>query len=646
MSGVPRFSYLPEEIKNIANTAIPDFEAGLNTILNIPQEKRSFHNTILAFENARDRLTFLVQIPQFLALVSEDAEVRKASEELRLKMGRYFVDLMTREDIFDVFNEYAQKGENLQPQEERLLKKRLLDFRKNGLGLDTRTKSKVRKILKDLVALNLDFQKNLKEVKDALEVTEDELKGLPADYKARLKRTPAGGYLVTMDYPDYNPFMENAESESARRRLFVMFNCRCAGTNLKLLENAIALRRKLAKLLGYASYADYVLDDRMAKNSVTVLAFLERLQAKLKKKAGDELRARLNIMNGGKILNAWETAYHNNQLKKTGYSVDHEKIKEYFPLETVLNGMFEVFGELLGFSFVSAQLPVWNNDVRAYKVCNADGSVAAYFYLDLFPREGKYKHSFCYSLRPGYELEDGAYGLPAAAILANFSAPSGGAQPLLKFGEVHTLFHEFGHVLQLIFSRAKYSRLGSVNAAWDFVEVPSTTLQQWAYEPSVLRRVSGHYKNNEKLPEEIIKNLIAAKNMDSGLYYLRMIALSMIDMRYHSTHGKVDTTRLYEKIIKKTSLVGIAEGTNPEASFSHLMGGYSAGYYSYIWAEVIAADIFGMFQSAGVMDPETGKRYRELILAPGASLDEAGQIEKFLGRPFREAAFLKSVGAA
>lgn len=648
MSGALKFSYTPGEIRAISTTAIREFDGELAGLLHLSREQRSFKNTVIAFEAARDKLIKTVQIPQFLALVSADAEVRKASEEIRQIMGKYLVDLMTREDIFNAFKECAEKGEPLAPVDARLLEKRLRDFKNNGLGLDTRKRTKAKKILKELVTLNLEFQKNLRDVNDALEVTAEELAGLPEEYKARLKRTAGGGYLVTMNYPDYNPFMENAESADARRRLCAMFNNRCAGTNLELLEKAIFLRRKLAKLMGFASYADYVLDERMAKNSGEVFAFLDRLRAKLGKKAKTELRARLKLKsNGEKKLNAWETAYYSNQLKKTGYEIDHEKVKEYFPLETVLNGMFEVFSELLGVKFVPAPMPVWHKEVRSYEVKEEDGTLAGYFYLDLFPREGKYKHVICSSLRSERESGNGAYVLPVAAILANFSVPSGGLPPLLKFNEVHTLFHEFGHVLQMIFSRGKYSRLASINAAWDFVEVPSTTLQQWAYEPSVLRRISGHYKDkSRKLPEEIINKLISARNIDSGLQYLRMIAMSGVDMRYHTARGRVVTTKVYERLMKSVSFVNIIEGSHPEVSFGHLMGGYSAGYYSYIWAEVVAADIFGMFRSTGIMNRDTGRKYRDLILAPGASSDEAERIETFLGRPFSEEPFLKSIGAA
>jgi len=648
MSKAPDFSYTPEQVKALSETAIKDLEAKLKALAAIPAPQRDFKNTMLAFETATSDFSEAVQIPIMMAYVSDNEALRAAAQELELKISQYSVDLMTREDIFAALNAYAAKGEKLGEVDARLLEKTLLDFKNNGLGLEPRKKNKVKKLMKELIGIELQFAKNLREVNDALELTEAEMKGLPEDFKARLKKTDKGGYLVTMNYPDYVPFMQNADNGDARRRLESMFNNRCSSVNIKLMEDAIALRRKIAKLLGYDSFANYVLDDRMAKNSGTVFAFLERTQVKLKKKGRRELRVRLKLKgNGDKVLNAWETGYYNNLLKKTKYSIDHEKIKEYFPVETVLKGMFEVFGEMFGARFVPAALPVWHKDVRAYEVKNADGSIAAYFYLDLFPREGKYKHAACFGVRKGRELADGSYELPAAAIVSNFSPPSGDTPPLLKFDEVVTLFHEFGHVTHNIFTKAKYGKFAGTSVSRDFVEVPSKMLENWAYDPAVLRRISGHFRNPaEKLPEALIKKLIAAKNMDSGMAYLRQIFFSVLDMRYHTAKGKVDTTKLYDKLMKKISLLPMSPDTHPQASFGHLMGGYEAGYYSYLWSEVIAMDLFGAFEASGVMSPETGARYRELILAPGRSYDEAAQVAKFLGRPAGEDAFLRSIDAA
>ncbi|OGR47933.1 MAG: hypothetical protein A2X34_09035 [Elusimicrobia bacterium GWC2_51_8] len=675
MLKAPEFLYPPEQIKTISETVVKNLEEKLKDLVNIPAPQRNFKNTVMAFELAVSEFGEAVNIPIFLAYVSDNPALRKEAQELELKISRYCVDLFTREDVFNALNEYAAIGEKLGSVEARLLEKTLLDFKRNGLGLEPRRKNKIKKMMKELIGLELQFSANLREVNDVLEVSAQELNGLPEDYTARLKKTETGKFLITMDYPDYVPFMDCAENGEARRKLEFLFNNRCSGKNMKLMEDAIALRRKIGKTLGYASFADYMLDDRMAKNSAAVMGFLDRTWVKLKKKGRQEVRARLKLKGGGeKILHSWEWRYYNNLLKKEKYSIDHEKIKEYFPLETVINGMFEVFGEVLGVRFSPAALPTWHKDVRSYEVKNKDGSAslnnsfavprpfeasgksagakkdgstAAYFYFDLFPREGKYKHAACFGIRRGFELADGSYELPAAAIVSNFPSPSGGSPALLKFDDVVTLFHEFGHVTHNLLTRAKYGKFSGTSVSRDFVEVPSKMLENWAYAPEVLGRISGHYKKpEEKLPAELIKKLIAAKNMDSGLVYLRQLFFSILDMRYHTAKGKVDTTRLYDKLMRKISLIPMSPDTHPQASFGHLMGGYEAGYYGYLWAEVIAADLFSAFEEKGIMNAELGSRYRELILAPGRSYDEAGQVEKFLGRPSGEEAFLKSIGAA
>lgn len=648
MPGAPRFDYNPEEVKKLSKKLISGMEEKINAIIHIPSHQRSFANTVAAFEEASAIFQEEVTIPVFLAYTSGDKALRKAGMDLEMEISQYAIDLNTREDIFNALKDFADKGVKLDEADQRLLDKTMLGFLRNGLGLPEKKRAMVKKLMRELVKIEIKFSQNLREVKDVLEVSEEELKGLPEDYKARLKKTDAGKYVVTLDYPDYVPFMANAENGDARRRLEFLFNNRGGMPNVRFLEKAIVLRRKIAKLLGYKNYADYVLSDRMAANSQTVKTFLENLRLRLKTKGRHELKERLQLKGGkDRILHSWETSFYNNLLKKTKYSVDEEKIKEYFPLETVLSGMLDTFGSLLGAKFVPSALPVWHKDVRAYEVRNDDGSIAAYFYFDLFPREGKYKHAACFGIRSGRELADGSYNIPAAAIVANFTPPAEGQPSLLKFDDVVTLFHEFGHVTHNIFTTAKYSSFSGTSVSRDFVEVPSQMLENWAYQPEVLKKISGHFRNPaEKLPDDAIKKIIAARNMDSGLFYLRQLLFGILDMTYHTASKIADSTKTYERLMKRIALIPMSKGTHPQASFGHIMGGYEAGYYSYLWSRVISVDLFGRFLDTGVMNKETGRRYRELILAPGRSYDEAGQVRKFLGRDSTEDAFLRDIDAA
>jgi len=645
----PKFSYTKEELLNIGDKAIKDFETEISGIINLKPSERTFDNTVKAFENALSNFNSKVNIPVFLAYVSSDPEIRKISSDIELKISQYSVDIFTREDIFESISSYSKKNEKLNDVDKRLLDKILFAFKQNGLYGDEKTRKKVKKLLKELVAIELEFSKNLRETRDFIEVSEDELKGLDENFIKRLKKSENGKYIVSTDYPDYIPFMDNAENDEARKRLEIKFNNRCYPKNVELMEKAIKIRQKIAKLLGYNNFADYVLEDRMAKNSQRVMEFIENLYKDVKKKGKKELKTLIELKNEktAKVENSlynWQWRYYANLLKKEKYTIDYEKIREYFPLEVVISGMFDSFEKVFSVNFVPSELDKWNEDVRTYEVKDLNGSVIAYFYFDLFPREGKYKHAACFGLVKGRETSDGNYELPAAAIVSNFTPPSHGNPSLLKFDEVVTLFHEFGHVTHNIFTKSKYAYFSGTSVSRDFVEVPSEMLENWAYDESVLKKISSHYLTNQPLPDEIIKKIIEAKNVTSGLFYLRQLFFATLDMKYHTKKGKVDTTGIYEKLMKKIFLIPMTEGTHPQGSFGHLMGGYESGYYSYLWSEVISADFFEEFKKNGILNPEIGKRYVETVLSKGGSIDEDKQVKDFLQRDVSIEAFLKHIG--
>lgn len=645
MTPAPEFSLKPKEIKKIADNAFSRFEEEIGAVLKVPAGARTFGNTVLAFERAMDRMTDACEIPNFLGIVSPDAAVRKASEDLRNKHGQKEVEVLCREDIFSALREYDEKKEKLAPLEARLLRKRLDDFRKSGLGLARKKRTEAKAYLKKLVSLSLKFQKYIRENKEFLTVSEDELKGLPGDFISGLAKSGAGKFNVPLEFSDFVTFMENARSNKARRRMYRKYNNICSATNPVLLDRALVLRSKLAKLLGYPSFADYVIRDRMGRNSRNVMAFLKRMKLPLQKKARGligEMR-RLKGKDAGE-LKGWEAAYYANELKKQKLNLDFGKVREYFPVETVLKGMFGIFGELLGIKLVEADNPVWHESVSAYEIRELNGTLLAYFYLDLYQRPGKYKNGLCSLFSAPRELENGRYNIPAVAIIINLAVPAKGRPALLSFKDVEILFHEFGHVIQLALARPKYARLGPVNAAWDFVEIPSTLFQQWIYEPEVLARISGHYKDpGQKLPAAYIEGIVASKNLTASRYYLTLLARSMIDMKYHTAPGRLNTAKVYVELMKQTSMIGMDSGIAPQAAFGHMMPTYAAAYYSYVWAEVVAADLFSKFKSAGIKNKSLGREYLKYIVAPASSKDEAELIADFLGRPFNEKAFLKSV---
>lgn len=646
---MPVFKYSVEDISNLADSVISNFEKRLQKIISLKPEERNFENTIKAFENALADLNGEVTIPIFLGYVSSDKAIRDASLALQQKMSKYSIDIFTREDIFQAIKSYADKNENLEETDKKLLNKIMFEFKQNGLFGDDKTRKKVKKLLNELVDLEIEFSKNLRETRDYIEVEEDDLKGLDENFIKRLKKTDNGKYIITTDYPDYMPFMDNAESDRARKELEMKFNNRCYPKNVELMEKAIRIRQKIAKLLGYSNFADYVLEDRMAKKSENVISFLKRLYKEIRKKGKKEIKVliemkRDRIKKEENIIYNWEWRYYANKLKKEKYNIDYEKLREYFPLEKVIKGMFDVFETVFEVKFVPSEIDKWHESVRTYEVKNKNGETFAYFYFDLFPREGKYKHAACFGLVKGRILDDGSYQKPAAAIVANFTPPFSDMPSLLKFDEVVTLFHEFGHVTHNIFTKSKYAIFAGTSVSRDFVEVPSEMLENWVYSKDVLKKISSHYKTGEPLPEEEIKKIIDAKNVTSGLFYLRQIFFAMLDMVYHTKKGKVDTTTIYEKFMKKIFLIPMTEGTHPQASFGHLMGGYEAGYYSYLWSEVISCDFFSEFEKNGILNPIIGSRYRDLVLSRGGSIDETKIVKEFLNREVSFEPFLKHIG--
>ena len=648
--GAPVFDYDAAKVNQIASDSRKTLDKKLDEIAKIAEKDRTFENTVLAMENALADFQREVTIPQFMGYVHENSEVRNAASKFEEEAMAYLVEISTRRDLFNAVNEFAQKKIALASDDAFLLQRTLLDFKRNGLALPEKELGEFKDLKKKLVANELKFEKNIRDFKDQIEITKEQLEGLPEDFIGKMKKTDSGKYIVTLDYPDYYPFMDNAKSEEARKEIEFKFSNRCASDNISIMEEALAQRQKLAEMLGYKNHSGYILEDRMAKDPTTVTAFLDSLRLKLVPKAEAELKSRLELKAKetktpvDPEMRAWNWKYWNNQFRKLNLDIDPDKVKEYFPTEIVIPGMLGIFGEVFGVKFEKAELPVWHKDVTSFKVLDDKGGLIGYFYMDLFPRDGKYKHMACFGLVKGRLMPDGSYRKPSAAIVGNFPKPSKDIPSLMPHNDVETLFHEFGHVLHNLFTTAKYSSFSGTDVSRDFVETPSTLLENWAWNPEVLKRVSGHYKNpTEKIPDALIKKLIDAKNFDSGMAQIRQLFFSKLDIAFHTTELK-NTTETYKKMMKEIMFIPLTEGVAPQANFGHLMGGYDSGYYGYLWSRGISSDIFSEFEKNGVFNPAIGKKYRDLILAVGRTPDPNVQIEQFLGRKFNEDAFIKKLG--
>ena len=649
-NGVLHFDYRAENLAPAEAAARVQLEKDLAALIAIPPEQRTFDNTIMGYERAFDKYGNALGMSGFLSYVSTDKKFRDAANDLQMQISQYMVDVATRRDVYQAIRQYTDTNPKLDPVQAKLVKEMLIGFKNSGMDLNDADLEKFKALNKEKAEYIIKFDKNIQEYKDPLAVTPEQLKGLGEDYIQKLSKTDDGKYLVTLDYPDYVPFMQNADDEQARKELEFKFNRRGGQENVELLEKTLTLRREIAHLLGYKNHAELRLEDRMAKNPQTVMTFLKDLQKKLKplgKKEDKEMIAYKNSKTGKKsrTLYSWESGYWSNKFRKENLELDSEKIKEYFPSQVVIDGMLDLFGGVFGITFEPVDIPVWHPDVKAFKIKDkASGELVAYFYMDLYPREGKYKHAACFGLVDGEEKQDGSYQIPFVAIVANLNKPSGDTPSLLKHGEVETLFHEFGHVLHNALTKAKYSAFSGTSVSWDFVEAPSQMLERWAWDPQVLKKISKHYKTGEPLPDDLIKRMIAAKNFGAGGMYLRQNFFAQYDMTLHTADTTPDSTKLYFELTKKIRGLPLTKGTIPQASFGHIMGGYDAGYYGYLWSEVIAEDFFGEFKKRGIFNPETGLKFRREILEKGGTLDEEKMVENFLGRPADNKPFLKSIG--
>lgn len=648
--GVLHFNYQAQDLAPAEAEARVKLEKDLAALIAIPQAERTFENTIMGYERAFDNYGNALGMSGFLSYVSTDKKFRDAANDLQMQISQYMVDVATRRDVYKAIREYTDTNPRLDPVQAKLVKEMLIGFKNSGMDLNDADLEKFKALNKEKAEYIIKFDKNIQEYKDPLAVTQEQLQGLGEDYIQKLSKTDDGKYLVTLDYPDYVPFMQNADDEQARKELEFKFNRRGGQENVELLEKTLTLRREIAHLLGYKNHAELRLEDRMAKNPKTVMAFLKDLQKKLKplgKKEDKEMIAYKNSKTGknSRTLYSWESGYWSNKFRKENLELDSEKIKEYFPSQIVIDGMLDLFGGVFGITFEPVDIPVWHPDVKAFKIKDkASGELVAYFYMDLYPREGKYKHAACFGLVEGEEKQDGTYQNPFVAIVANLNKPSGDTPSLLKHSEVETLFHEFGHVLHNALTKAKYSAFSGTSVSWDFVEAPSQMLERWAWDPQVLKKISKHYKTGEALPDDLIKRMIAAKNFGAGGMYLRQDFFAQYDMTLHTADTTPDTTKLYFELTKKIRGLPLTKGTIPQASFGHIMGGYDAGYYGYLWSEVIAEDFFGEFKKNGIFNPETGLKFRREILEKGGTLDEEKMVENFLGRPADNKPFLKSIG--
>ncbi len=629
--------YEPGEVTFRCDAAIAGANTMLDAIAATPPEKRTIENTLLAFEQTMADFSDKTMPLTLTGYVYPDPSVSAEGSACEQKIGAFSVGVYARRDLYDAIRNETPRNVD----DARLAKMTLRGFIKNGLALPDDQLAKVREAKEQLTVLENQFSTNLNTDNTTLEFTAAELAGVPAEALATFSKTGTGTYIVTTKYPDYYAVMQNAKSGETRKKMYSAFVNRQAGPNTQLLKNAILLRQQIAAGLGYASWADYRLDGRMAETKERVIDFLAALKDPLRKKTQDELAGLLVVKKGidpgATGIDPWDVAYLEEQEKIQKYSLDNEKVRKYFPLDRVTKGMFEQYGPLFGIRFVEeVDAPVWAPGVRLYRIENASGietdrTPLAYMYLDLYPRPGKYGHTMMYPLTNGRAL-NGSYTVPVAAIIGNMRAPNGDIPSLLTHDDVDGLFHEFGHVLHHTLTRAPYASLSGTNVEWDFVESPSQALEEWIWQPHVIEAISGHYKTGGKMPAGMIQKIIAARDLGIGITYSRQLIIASEDMTFHTAKGPVDVTKISDAMYFDIMGLRPIEGGHEPATIGHFMGGYDAGYYSYLWSKVYALNIFDRFRRDGLTNATTGAEYRHWILSQGNMQDGTVLLKGFLGK--------------
>ena len=640
-----RFDFSPTDIRELSEQEFSKLHKELDRIA---IEKSQ--SALLDLESSLAYLSNNLGPIVFLKYVSPLPEIREVADEVETTLQKLMVDVFTREDLFNSLKNCASFFKSKGKTESELLDEYLFNFKRNGLDLSEKDRKSFIEKKKLLVEIESQFSQNLLKENTCLEFDRSELEGLPDSFIDNLEKSDSGKYRVTLSYPHVTPFMENVVHSESRKKLSFAFNNRGGEVNKNLLERAVSLRHELAQILGYSNHAELVLSRRMAQTPKAALAFLNDLVVKLKP-IGKLEREKLiglkkQILQDESALTSYEWRFLHNQLLKTQYAVDPLKIQEYFPLNKVLNGMFDIYQTLLGVEFIKVSNPkVWHPSVDCYEV-RKDGRTVSVFYMDLFPREGKYSHAAAFTIHSGFRLPDGTYHQPVSSIVSNFSSPTQNRPSLLLHNEVETLFHEFGHIMHQVLTQATYPSFSGTGVKTDFVEAPSQMLENWVWNKEILKKISGHYlRPEESLPDSLIDKMLAAKDLNQGLHYLRQLAFGLIDLDIH-TASQVDSTKIYSNRMQEILGIPILEGTQPQASFGHLMGGYDAGYYSYLWAEVFAQDMFSRFEREGLLNPQTGKEYREWILEPGGEKPPLDLVKGFLKREPNSHAFLKGLGVS
>lgn len=654
--GLAKLDWSAEGIGPEVDRLLAEADIALDGIAGQDPDYVSFASTFAALDEAVDPVMQMLNQLWLMKETRVEDEARQACNLEVMKIDAWMVDLTYRQDLYDICRAYADRhaaGERamLSGEDRKLFEDNMRDYRRSGFDLDAATRTEVAALQNKLNGITNAFDTNITEAAVSLYFTTEELDGVPDGFLAASKREDGRHEVRVTVTPDYMAVMGNARSEAVRRATNTARYSVAMETNGPLLNEMVAVREAIATKLGYANWADYKTEPKMAGSGATAIEFCEDLVAGLEPKFQAEV-ARLRQLKAedtgdpGAVINWWDFRYYQNMLMRKEYGVDAEALRRYFQLDDVIDGMFAIYQHIFDLEFHPIAAPYsWIDDLRLYVVTDAStGEPLGCFYLDLFPRPGKYNHFAQFDVIGGKRLADGRYRRPVAALVCNFTPGVGDAPALMSHDEVETIFHEFGHAMHAVLTRTEYAQFSGGNVPRDFVEAPSQMFERWVWDVDVLRTFAVDYEDPTKqIPAELVEKMQEISQSMAGVGYRRQMGLALSDLRMHV--GGVQDAGAVCNATNTEVLFPVPAGTNFAAYWGHLTG-YDAGYYGYGWADSIAADLATAFEDSPgrFLDQEVGMRLRREIYEVGGSRDVRTSVREYLGRDSDNRAFLRQLG--
>ncbi len=626
-------------------------------------EPPTFENTIEMLEKSGDLLDRVTTVFGNLMSADTNDEMEAIAEKMMPLLTEHGNNITLNDRLFQrIKSVYEQKDSlHLNKEQEMLLEKTYDGFIRNGANLSETDKGTLRKLNTELSMLTLQFSQNhLKATHQyELPITREQLEGVPehviASYAQNAKEHGKEGFIVTLEAPSYMPFMKYVKYRDLRKELYMAYNTQCTHddgfNNIDIVRKIVNCRLQIAQLLGFPTFADYVLKNRMAENKENVFQLLNELleaYAPAAKKEVERITKLAKETEGADFeLMPWDWAFYSNKLKEKEYDLNDELLRPYFELSQVKKGVFGLASRLYGISFMeNKNIPVYHPDVKAYDVFDKDGSYLAVLYTDFHPRKGKHAGAWMTNYKEQW-IDQDTNSRPHVSVTMNFTKPQDDKPALLTLGEVETFLHEFGHSLHGMFANTTYASLSGTNVYWDFVELPSQFMENYVTEKEFLNTFARHYETGETIPDDLIERIKSAANFNIAYACLRQLSFGFLDMAWYTrtTPFEGDVERYEKEAWHETQLLPAVEGTCMSVQFSHIMsGGYAAGYYSYKWAEVLDADAFSLFQETGIFNTETAASFRENILSKGGTEPPMQLYKRFRGQAPTIHALLKRNG--